>query len=377
MDEFFLPPGSCTGNQGVFWYCFFFFVFLVVFALIMGPLKNRVDYGAIVYSFTNIISINSAASLSIRIYNLYFIFDNVYEQLVVAFLGTVGFILAWVDEEPTVTFYVCVVTLTNFYYFVTNTHKKMGVFLLIDQAVAIAVAVIIFNRQPYAEYIVFIASSIPRIMMYIYREGKKIADQELIISQSFVDRFRLACYLISWLAIATVFTYPFRFLAVIVRAVEKPAKFFEWYVFMGVVLLAVLAGLAEKMGSLIAYGMLVTLGLIYRDYVFDNPHDYVFYLFEFLFFWIVCVPIFFEANTFFPVLFLFTSFYGVALVGFGGVMAVKDYWEKSELILHFTEFSLKGYSLGFVMTMTGGGCIFLALYGYQYFASLIGQWISF
>lgn len=381
VDEYFLPIGSCTGNQAVIWACFLFFVLLIMFLLISGPPKNKIDYGAHIYAFTNIWSITSSGALAIRLYNLYFVFDNVYEQLIIAVLATTGFILSLFDEEPVAIYYVSVTCLTTFYYFTspiflkTSTPKRVGIFLLIDCIVAISVSLIIFNSQPYANYIVIIASSIPRIVMYIYRDVQKIAKQEVKLNEMVIDRFRLVFYLISLLFIWTIFTYIFRFLAVLTRKNKNPVNYLPSYMFCGVILLCFLAFFLEKMGALLSYGILITLGLILRDY--NNEKEYAIYFFEFFCFWVVCVPIWFEVNTYFPVIFSITSLYGVITSTFGSFKQASNFWGKAQYILHFFDFGGRGFSIFFILPLVAFGIWLLMVYGYQYFQSLIGQFISF
>jgi len=249
--------------------------------------------------------------------------------------------------------------------------------MFIDLGVCIAVAIIVFNDQPYANYIVIIASSLPRIIMYFFHEGQKIADNKFEVTETFIDRFRFTSYLIAIGISWTVFTYPFRFIAVIIQKNEKPVRYFWPYCVLSLLLLFLLAGLAQKMGALIAYGITMSLGLLWRDFIIDNPKDWGLYFFEFLCFWVVCVPVFFEANTFFPLMLVITALYGIIIVLFGSFRNAKTYWEKSQYGLHFFDFCTKGFALGFVLPVVGYSLWLLFMYGYQYFSSLIGQFISF
>jgi hypothetical protein len=359
----------------VFWYCFFVFLVLVVFMLIAGPPKNKIDFGAIVYAFSNTLAMTSSSTLAIRIYNLYFVFDSVYEQITIAILGTTGFVLSFFEEEPVVIYYIAIVSVTTLYYFLYYQRKHIGVLLFLDMVVATACGVIVLSKQPYANYIVIIASSIPRIFLYVYREGTKIANKKFEISERFVNRFRLACYLICWGTCWNVFTYMFRFLGVILRKNEKPIRFFHWYVLIGFLLLLVLAATAQSLGSLLAYGILITIGLVWRDW--NQKKDYAFLFFEIFCFWTVCVPIWFETR-FFPLLFIITSLYSVGIIVFGkGEEDAVSYWGKSQYLLHFTDVSIKYFAIVFTLVLVGGGVAFGIVYGYQYFANLIGQFISF
>lgn len=397
LSEYFLPVGSCTGSMAVFFACFFLFVVMLAFLLIVGPPKNKVDYGAFIYAFSNIISMVSSSALAIRLYALYFVFDSIYEQGAIAVLGTTGFIMSFVAEEATVIYYVCVVSLTTFYYFVFTQSKKVGVYLFIDLGVCIAVAIIVFNDQPYANYIVIIASSFPRILMYFVHEAQKIMENKPEITETFIDRIRFTCYLIAIAISWTVFTYPFRFIAVLTAT--KTPKYFYYYYFVCLVVLFVLAGVAEKLGALIAYGIAMTLGLLYRDFLFEkeikrdfftkskedlewkdtnpNAKDWVLYFFEFVCFWTVCVPVYFEANIYFPLMLVMTALYGTLIVLFGSLHNAQSYWKKSQYGLHFCDFLTKGFALGAVLPLVAYSLWLLFMYGYQYFSTLIGQFISF
>jgi hypothetical protein len=140
--------------------------------------------------------------------------------------------------------------------------------------------------------------------------------------------------------------------------------------------LCVLAGLAEKMGALLAYGITLTIGLLYRDYYSDQK-DYILYFFELFLFWVACVPVWFEARYYFPIVFISTALYGMIIVLFGSFHNANVYWKKSQYALHFFDFATKGFALGFVLPLVGFGVWLLLTYGYQYFSTLIGRFISF
>jgi hypothetical protein len=377
VDEYFLPEGSCTGNISVFWASLLFFIILIIFTLIVGPAKNIVDYGAHIYAFSNIFATNSPSCLSLRLYALFFVFDHPFEQLLILFLATIGIILSIFDEETVVTYYVCVTSITTVYYFFKKTKKQVGVFLLIDCGVAISSAFIILNDIAYANYIVIIASSLPRILIYGYREFKKIITlKNKFVTESFIDRLRLASYILSWVFIVTVFTYPLRLFGVLIKpSFTHYPKYFYSILFVEIVILLILASNGLQLVCLITYGVLVPFTLLYRD--LKNKKDYALYFLEFFCFWVVCVPLYFE-TTYFPLLFFITSIYGVVVSAVGVYKFSKiTSWENAEYGLHFFDSCGKTFTLTFGLIMLGFGLWLGFLYGYVFFSNLIGRFISF
>jgi hypothetical protein len=79
----------------------------------------------------------------------------------------------------------------------------------------------------------------------------------------------------------------------------------------------------------------------------------------------------------FPIVFVSTALYGIVLVAFGSFQKAKNVWARSQYSLHFFDFCGKGFFIFFILPLVAFGVFLLFTYGYQYFASLIGRFISF
>lgn len=177
----------------------------------------------------------------------------------------------------------------------------IGLIILIKVIFSVAQAIAVFTKTNYAAYILFILSSVPPAIIYLYNEREKFK------SKLTLRKLRLWLYLISYPLLVFPYTYPFRFLAIGIYGYGLTPVYLS-FLAATLITLSVLGGLNETQGVLLTYGIGIMLSFAYQ--ALYAKLDYILLFCEGIVFWCILIPLFYTQNHYIWILWV-SSWYGV------------------------------------------------------------------